>query len=225
MKEKDIKQIGNMGDFMQEELVKRLYDKGASLVGFAALSPSVRQSYPVGVSIAVAYAREVIQSIVDAPTPEYFNAYHQLNNELDELAIEGAALIKEWGYQAYPQTVASVKQFDDFQTVMPHKTVAVRAGLGWIGKSALFITEPYGSALRLTSILTDAPFVTNREILQSKCHNCLICMHACPAKAITGHEWRENIPRNVYYEAEKCSVKAKEIAAEVLKYVHTPNDI
>ena len=46
------------------------------------------------------------------------------------------------------------------QTALPHKTIATRAGIGWIGKSALLVTAKYGSAIRLSSILTDTPIET-----------------------------------------------------------------
>ena len=66
------------------------------------------------------------------------------------------------------KTVLATKEYGIFRTVMPHKTVAVHAGLGWIGKSALFVTEKYGSAVRLTSVLTDAPLsITNRHYIQN----------------------------------------------------------
>lgn len=39
----------------------------------------------------------------------------------------------------------------------PHKTAATRAGPGWVGKCALFITREYGSAIRRASVLTDRP--------------------------------------------------------------------
>lgn len=99
---------------------------------------------------------------------------------------------------------------------MPHKTVAVMAGLGWIGKSALFITEEYGSAVRLTSVLTDAPVDYNKSIIWSKCGGCMLCYEACPGKAISGREWSPDIDRDDFFDAMACRKKAREIAANTL---------
>ena len=63
----------------------------------------------------------------------------------------------ENGYQSYANTTKAVKQDDNWCTPLPHKTVATRTGLGWIGKNCLLVTKEYGSAVRLSSLLTDAP--------------------------------------------------------------------
>ena len=39
----------------------------------------------------------------------------------------------------------------------PHKTAANMAGLGFIGKSVLFISNEFGPRVRLATVLTDAP--------------------------------------------------------------------
>jgi epoxyqueuosine reductase QueG len=219
---------------MIHKIEQMLLDNGASMVGAAKIEglynsqdlsetrsedsvtePINITQYPVGISIILALPREVIRNITDAPTIEYYNAYHTLNAKLDELAIMCASYLKEQGYQAYPQTVSATKEYGNFRTVMPHKTVAVHAGLGWIGKSALFLTEKYGSAVRLTSVLTNAPLEFYKEpILQSKCKSCMLCTEACPGKAISGHIWNSDLDREEYFDAMTCRRKAREIAAK-----------
>ena len=69
--------------------------------------------------------------------------------------------MQKHGYAAIAMTRSHVGNGEaDDNTVLPHKTVATRAGIGWIGKSALLVTEQYGSMIRISSILTDAPLET-----------------------------------------------------------------
>jgi len=51
-------------------------------------------------------------------------------------------------------------------------TVANRAGLGWIGHSAILVTPAFGKAVRLASVLTDAPFICAEPVLESRCGRC-----------------------------------------------------
>jgi epoxyqueuosine reductase QueG len=220
---------------MNQELERLLLDNGAAMVGFAKLDglyntvdlegPRSEDSvtepidiphYPIGISILLAYPREVIRNIGNAPTMEYYDEYHSINHMLDHLAILCANYIKDQGYNAYPQTDQATKEYGIFRTVMPHKTVAIHAGLGWIGKSALFITEQYGSAIRLISVLTDAPLEYNQQITQSKCGSCRLCTNACPGKAISGKLWSPELEREEYFDAMACRRTAREIAAKTL---------
>lgn len=222
-------------DCMNHEIERILLENGASMVGFSKIDklysdldfnaprdedsitePINTPHYPFGISIILAHPKDVIKNISVSPTMDYYNAYHRLNHKLDELAVMCAEYIKEQGYNAYPQTVSAVKEYGIFRTVMPHKTVAVHAGLGWIGKSALFITEKYGSAVRLTSVLTDAPLEYNKQIMNSRCGSCMLCTNACPGKAISGRVWSPELDRDEFFNAVACRKKAREIAAQTI---------
>ncbi|GHU90921.1 hypothetical protein FACS1894202_11520 [Clostridia bacterium] len=115
--------------------------KGADLVDFGDLTelpPEVRRGLPIGIAIAVKYPKAVIRGIRDLPTAEYYEQYKLLNDKLDALAEAGAETLREAGFTAIAQTRAYVEQSEtDFSTLLPHKTVATRAGLGWIGKCSL----------------------------------------------------------------------------------------
>ena len=205
-----------------EKLKQDLMDRGASLVGFAqieglynmdesASGAEPRPMPPMGVSIALAIPREVVLGIRERPTPAYENAYHILNDKLDALATYCAKALQQLGYFALPQTVAAVEEFGVYTTRMPHKTVAVQAGLGWIGKSALLVTPQYGSAVRLTSVLTDAPLAAGSPI-DNRCGACMRCHDACPGHAITGRLWDATHERDWVFDALACRKAARERA-------------
>ena len=191
---------------------------GADAVGFGDLSElpeDSREGLPFGVSVIVVYPGEVIRGISQLPTREYREWYDALNLRLDMLVTRGADMLREMGCKAVAQTreyVGSGESHDS--TVLPHKTVATRAGIGWIGKSALLLTEKYGSAVRLSSILTDAPFDTAPPNNSSRCGDCTVCADACPAGAILGKSWQPGLCRDELLDPVKCRKTARERARQ-----------
>ena len=73
------------------------------------------------------------------------------------------------------------------------------AGMGWIGKCALLITPEFGSAVRLTTILTDAPLTTAKPVTESACGECQECVDICPGAACTGHHWKQGLRREDFW--------------------------
>ena len=90
--------------------------------------------------------------------------------------------------------------------------MATRAGLGWIGKSALLVTEKYGAAVRLATVLTDAEFEVRDPVNSSCCGDCEGCVVSCPAKAISGRNWELGLERESIYDAFACCDTARSLA-------------
>lgn len=199
---------------LEEDLQKLLYGMGASLVGFADLSPMAWDGLDRGVSVAAAIPAEVIRSIKEGPTREYSDAYHSLNDLLDRLVTAGADYLNKQGFRALAQTTDAVEETEDYRTKLPHKTVATRAGLGWIGKSALLVTERYGPAVRLSSLLTDAPLTCSEPIIESRCGTCMACTDACPGRAVSGKLWEPDRDRDEFFHPLDCRRAARRLAAE-----------
>ena len=87
------------------------------------------------------------------------------------------------GYRAIAQTTTHVRTHQHGRALVPHKSVAALAGFGWIAKNSLLITPQFGSAQRLTSVLTDMPLKTTPSSYFCQCGDCAICVDACPAGA------------------------------------------
>jgi epoxyqueuosine reductase QueG len=195
-------------------LKSTLLSHGASLVGFGDLTElpaEVRSDVPVGICVAVKYPKDVIRGITELPTREYYDWYNRLNERLDMLVTLGAEALGILGYEAVAQTRARVGIGEtEYNTLLPHKTVATRAGIGWIGKSALLVTERYGSMIRLSTILTNAPLKTAEPVNRSKCGGCMACANACPGGAISGREWSAGLYRDEFFDAVKCRKTARE---------------
>lgn len=192
------------------ELKERLLDSGAALVGFADLHDvTPYPELPYGVSIGYPLDPEVIKGIVNGPTPDYAKLYDHANQSLSRLGSMAEKMILSMGAKAksLPPTVHEVPS--DLRMPLPHKTVATRSGLGWIGKCALLVTEEYGSALRFTSILTDLEVPFGKPVVQSKCGDCKCCVKICPISAPSGKNWNVALDREDFFDVWKCYERTK----------------
>ena len=202
---------------LESEIATRLRADGASLVGFADLSgfpDEATHGFSSAVSIAKALDPSVVAELERGPTPAYHEEYDRVNLELGRLAEIAAGLLGERGHGALlgAATVKAVLPGKD-TTPLPHKTVATRAGLGWIGHSALLVTRENGPAVRLVSVLTDAPLTGAGAVERSSCGTCRRCVEACPAAAISGRPWVPGLPRDQLLDAEACRERATALAA------------
>lgn len=201
------------------KLKEYLLKNGAIEVGFADITNFTTQpGLNTGVVFYITYPQEIVRHMENSPTHEYLEELISLNSRLDSLGMKCEEYLIEKGFNAYAQTKKRLgTDFGEFNSFeLPHKTIATRAGLGWIGKSALFTTAKYGSALRMSSVLTDAPLEVGKPILKSKCGKCMECMKACPGGAISGKEWNYKLKRNDFYDDKKCEKYALKVSEENL---------
>ena len=66
------------------------------------------------------------------------------------------------------------------------RTVAAKAGIGWIGKNTCVLNQKLGSWLLLAVIVTSVP-VADRislEVAADRCGSCTRCIEACPTDAL-----------------------------------------
>lgn len=201
---------------LEEELKNCLRANGADLCGFGDLSKVTGKVWKTGVSVAVTLPEEIIRSIPEGPTKEYREAYDRLNERLDRIVTAGAEFLRQNGYHAFAQTTDAVVEFDGYRTALPHKTVATRAGLGWIGKCALLVTPEYGSAVRLSYLVTDAPLASAEPMNESRCGGCTACRDICPGKAVSGKLWNVGMEREEFWDALACRRAARVLASEKL---------
>lgn len=189
---------------MEEELIQLLKDKGAALVGIGDMTGIENCDYPIGISVAVPVPVHVVKDLKTAPTEEYYELYDILNDKLNQIVKAGEKFLQDKGYNALARSTDVVVVDSNNHSGLPHKTVATKAGLGWIGKNNLLVTTEYGSAIRISSLLTDAPLRTNEPILESKCGPCHLCVDACPAQALKGTLWKAGMEREEIVDIWQC---------------------
>lgn len=200
-----------MEQSLQTQLKEYAVSLGADLVGFCQLDRSLPEfpNLPYAVSIAVKLSDAVLRTVESAPSFVYFQHYRTANALLDNIAFRLSRKIEELGFSALPVASSqSLGKNNPYRGVIPHKTVAVLSGLGFVGKSGLFLSEKFGSKVRLATILTDMPLQAELPIIENGCGNCQLCKNACPAGAIYGEIPTANGERN--FDAEKCSRYMKE---------------
>jgi epoxyqueuosine reductase len=181
-----------------------LRESGANLVGFANLHEvleDTREGFSHAVFIAVALDPAIIAEIETGPTMRYYEEYRRANALLSGLARQAAELLRERGFSVLPNESTS-ERFDrvTLRALLPHKTVATRAGMGWIGKNDLLITPEYGSAVQFTSMLTDAYLGSSEPVNRSRCGTCTACVDACPVGAPSGEHWDVSKDRDSFFD-------------------------
>lgn len=200
------------------ELKNILLEKGASFVGFSDIRDIENN---MGFSGAITIGIKLLDAIVDqirehsAPTYQYFHHYRTVNFALDQLALFTALRLEKEGHRVLmiPASQSSVE--DPYAGAFPHKTAAVKANLGHIGKSALFIHREYGNGVRLATVLVDEPLSPDLPPCDNLCGSCSLCVDACPAHALTGNEYSPGAPRDSVFDAKKCSDHMKKAYKDI----------
>ena len=199
---------------LQTQLKNLANELGADFIGFCRLPTPPIPSQPdlvYALSIGVKLADGVLETIdkQDGPSFMYFQHYRTANALLDSIGFRLAREFEKHGFSALPVAASqSLGKNNPYRGLVAHKTAAVLSGLGFVGKSGLFLSTDYGSKVRLATVLTNCPVQSELPVIENGCGNCTLCQKACPAGAIYGELPTTDGERN--FDAEKCSRYMKE---------------
>ena len=187
-----------------------LEDAGVAQWGVAAC-PDEPWPYapplPRAVSIGIALTPAIIAAVDGGPTAAYFAEYQRVNAALEAAAQGLATLLRDHGAAAEPlQPTVGYKSGRDMTAagLFAHKTAATQAGLGWIGKTAIFVSPRLGPWVRLATVFTDADLQVGEPITEGGCGGCRRCVDACPAGAGRDVRWRAGMPRDDLLDVVAC---------------------
>ncbi len=197
---------------MIERIEQLMRSSGIDIFGTSDVSEAIPEKFrgtPYAITLGIRLFDAVMDAVKGGPTKIYFHHYRTVNALLDACALRCAIELQREGYLAAAipasQTTNETGIAGDFQ----HKSAANLAGLGFIGKSALFITNDFGPRVRFATVLTDMK-LESAGIKQPECGSCNACARACPCGAITGKTWTLGCQREELVDAELCSRHMKE---------------
>ena len=197
------------------QMVESYAERGQYLLGFSDLSGLSPKRYPdlvYGITIGLHLDDNVIDGIMPGPTEEYRQHYSDINHRLRQIADHIQREIQSTVYAAtvIKPTVTDAlvnrqhKTGRVLRASFSHKMAATRAGLGWIGKTALFISRKFGPRVRLATVLTNYPLDVGEPVEVSECGACDLCVRTCPGKAANGTNWNIQREREDFFDARKC---------------------
>ncbi len=198
------RQRRNVGDreAMAAEIKDEALRAGAALVGITRITEEdlyegreVPYEYAICIGLDMNRA-EMAHIPHERAAAEVMRAYR----EVSRVAIEVAATIRAMGWpaKAYGNPNA---------TDILHIPLAIRAGLGQLGKHGSMISREHGSNFRLAAVLTDLPMTLDQPVdiaVDDLCIDCIRCVIDCPADAISNEKQLVRGEHKWYVDFDKC---------------------
>jgi len=155
----------------------------ASLKQEFAIDPRILKNMNRAVSVGMCLSGGILSEIDRVPTRLYFHHYRTLNALLDQTALKLSRFIEKQGFIALPIPASQIVDWQKQTAHLSHKKIALMAGIGWLGRNNLLVTQEFGSRFRLATILTNMPLKADKPLVYD-CGSCSMCVALCPANAI-----------------------------------------
>ena len=192
---------------MMEKCIQQIFAETPEVIyGYTDISYSpFSKEYQSALVFAVPYDKQLN---LNQYTEEGFEeSIRNARRKLEKIVDRIEQTLKENHIKYYIPSVAQ-KSEEDLLAEFSFKYAAVNAGLGWIGKNDVLITEKYGPRVRLSVILVDYPFASGTKITESKCPlSCTRCIEICPHKLLTGASWNMDAKRSDLIDYHMCNKK------------------
>jgi epoxyqueuosine reductase len=192
------------------DIDRLLSANGVSAWGVASNEPpmALAPALPRAISLMVRYTSAEMAGVEDGPNPTYYAGYQRLNATLNAATGVLVRFLREAGHRA-EAVEATLEDYDAVQDwgdagVFAHKTAATRAGLGWIGKTALFVSPTLGPKGRLATVFTDLDLASDDPIDAGRCGSCRMCVDACPVGAGRDVTWEAGMERDLLFDEKAC---------------------
>ncbi|MDU1891785.1 MAG: epoxyqueuosine reductase [Dysgonomonas sp.] len=216
---------------INNKIIHELESHSVDFIRFVNISElpfKQNRGFSTAILFGIALSPAYVQRVIDTPQYVQDRIDNNFDFDDDELFLTEkktdhisdciTQYLINMGYDACSQSDASLISsgvFDGMykKTPLPHKTIAIMAGLGWIGKNNLLVTPEYGSALCLGTVLSNAPFVCQGvSAVASQCLHCSVCTDICNVLALKGKIWEKGVTREEIIDVFECTTCMKCLA-------------
>ena len=175
---------------------------GAGIVGITrvdetALYEGESAAFPTAICLGLPMDRAEMAHV---PQPRAAVEVLRVYREVSRVAIELSEHIRAlgWGAKAYGNPNS---------TEILHIPLAIKAGLGELGKHGSIISREYGSNFRLAAVLTELPLAVDGSIdigVEDLCLSCVRCVLDCSPLAIVNDKQTVRGVDKWYVDFDKC---------------------
>jgi Pyruvate/2-oxoacid:ferredoxin oxidoreductase delta subunit len=186
---------------MAAQIKHQAFELGAGLAGVSEIDEdALYEGYPAppfryAISLGIPMNREEMLHVPHARAAvEVMRTYRRAGR----IAIELAAYIRSLGWPA--------QAYADGEDVL-QIPMALKAGLGELGKHGSMISEEFGSNFRLAAVMTDIPMALDSPVdigVDDLCLTCQACTKDCPADAILDTKQMVRGVEKWYVDFDKC---------------------
>jgi len=188
---------------LSAELKDKARSFGAGIVGIAEVLPSdfyadVEPKYRYAICIGVPMDRK---EMLQVPHERSAIEVQRVYGKVASTAVDLAEHIRSLGW---PATAYG----DPRSTELLQIPLAIRAGLGELGKHGSLICREYGSNVRLSTVLTDIPLALDSPVdiaVDDLCAGCRRCTLDCPPQAIADQKQWVRGEQRWYVDFDKCT--------------------
>ena len=192
-----------------EQFIKSESADFVYFVDVSTLPTDITANYPCAILFGRALPREFLKNQRDG-RPNEVDYFAKGEQDMDALADALAIKLTDSGYPSLSQSEQANMDNRRFHreirsSFLPHKTIALMAGFGFIGKNNLLINSQYGCGVVLGTVLTTAPFNTVHQMPEEPtCGDCTVCVDVCGTHALHGTTWTQNTSRDDMLDVSLC---------------------
>jgi epoxyqueuosine reductase QueG len=184
-----------------EEIKAVTIELGAGAVGITHISENecykdYKLQYKYAISIAYPMNFDIMRDHVTQLEGgmETIRAY----TEITRIAVELAKYIRQQGWPA--------RAYCESADIL-HVPLAIKAGIGELGKHGSLINRELGSDIRLATVLTDLPLELDEPVdigVEDLCASCRRCTSDCPVDAISDNKQLVRGVEKWYVNFDQC---------------------
>ncbi len=198
---------------MKEKIREAVISCGADLCGFAGIerfedtpdgfSPA---DFMPGCKMVISFAVSLGKGLVKVPPRLVYAHFNDINCiKTDLIAFDASKKLEEqFGCTAVPIPCDAPYEYWDIEEtegkgLLSMKDIAVKAGLGTVGKSTLLLNKRYGSMLTLGAVLIDLELESDAYAEDVCIKGCRKCIESCPVSAIGDNTVNQKLCRQNAY--------------------------